>query len=87
MDRPLSRLGRGIFQHTEFPAESGKWASWGQKRVITAGMGWAGVDGHLTNRDGDKAEVFNVFFASTFNTHSSIPSGECGLSHRTLPSP
>ncbi|KAJ7402613.1 hypothetical protein BTVI_84829 [Pitangus sulphuratus] len=25
-------------------------------------------DGHLTNRDRDKAEMFNAFFASTFNT-------------------
>ncbi|TRZ14703.1 hypothetical protein HGM15179_012407 [Zosterops borbonicus] len=25
-------------------------------------------DGHLTNRDMDKAEVFNAFFSSVFNT-------------------
>lgn len=52
MDRSLSRLARGIFQPTEFPAESGKWASWGQERVITAGMGWAGQMSMVTSQTG-----------------------------------
>lgn len=82
--QPVQTGQRDIPEH---PAEPGNWASWGQERVITAGMSWAGVHGHLTNGDRDKAEVFEAFFASFFNTHPSIPSGKHGLSHGTLQSP
>jgi len=29
-------------------------------------------DGHLTNRDADKAETFNAFFAPVFNTDAGL---------------
>ncbi|NXL24651.1 RTXE polymerase, partial [Setophaga kirtlandii] len=35
------------------------------------------VDGHLTNRDMDKAEVFNVFLASVFNTDAGPRGSQC----------
>lgn len=45
------------------------------------------VDGHLTNRDRDRAQVFNAFFASVFNTPPSLPSGKHALYQGTLQSP
>lgn len=35
------------------------------------------VDGHLTNRDMDKAEVLNTFFASIFNTDDRPRGSQC----------
>ncbi|KAJ7399383.1 hypothetical protein BTVI_115488 [Pitangus sulphuratus] len=36
-----------------------------------------GEDGHLTNRDRDKAEVFDIFFASAFNTDDGPRGSQC----------
>ncbi|KAF4795872.1 hypothetical protein TURU_089449 [Turdus rufiventris] len=34
-------------------------------------------DGHLTNRDMDKANMFNAFFASVFNTDDRLTGSQC----------
>ncbi|KAJ7406658.1 hypothetical protein BTVI_64975 [Pitangus sulphuratus] len=36
-----------------------------------------GEDGHFTNRDRDKTEVFNASFASVFNTHDGPRGSQC----------
>lgn len=40
-------------------------------------------NGHLTNRDTDKAEMFNAFFASTFNSNDRLR-GPSALSWKTM---